>query len=312
MSQNYVLQKTRTITAPNGTKIKFWSDGEKEYVQLLFIAKALGYTTFNHDSSLLAMTLKNHDFQVHAKNIKNKSSYVLNAEKIVPLLKSFINLTLNVSASSPRQSLRQDDARMEAERLIELLKQQSPAESPNSDSVIIVKNSDRIIQTNCGAINVLVSESGDSYFRLDEVYKALGNTGKFNHSTSLMKVAAKTRSLRHAKFKNSCKTFYVMSLTDTVKSVLPHLRSTTHRSPHAHEVLDALLNECQEKQPAKVADEYNLARQNCFWVANWIGKDPDSFFAHCLLEHFLHTASPRKKELLGKYLEGAINLVKEI
>ena len=112
----------KKITAPNGQKIQIFAEntkaGRKSFVKISAIAKALGYSAFNCRNSLLGTVFKNHKFTLYTKQIVGAAAYVADLNEIVPILEEFIKLTFVVQ-ESPYTAL-QDNARMEAERLIEL------------------------------------------------------------------------------------------------------------------------------------------------------------------------------------------------
>lgn len=85
------------------------------------IAKALGYSKFNNDNSLLALIFKNHQFVIYRKYIgRGRAAYLCDACQIVPILQSFIRLTLTTRDINSVHVANMDNMRMEAERLIEV------------------------------------------------------------------------------------------------------------------------------------------------------------------------------------------------
>ena len=123
MANDYALKPVTKIQAPNGTKITIWSDNTTKYILLNNIAKALGYTRWIINESLLGLVFKDHNLNLYQKNYNNHSSYVVKLDDVISILKKFIKLSYLPARTKPQQQIR-DDARMEAERLIELFNTQ--------------------------------------------------------------------------------------------------------------------------------------------------------------------------------------------
>lgn len=123
------IWKGNSIKAPNGQKIQiFWETtktGEFFFVKLSEITRALGYAAFNCKFSLLGLVFKNHKFTLYTKRINGGATYVADINEIVPILEAFIKLTLATRQDCMHMPI-QDNARMEAERLIELFKTEVP------------------------------------------------------------------------------------------------------------------------------------------------------------------------------------------
>lgn len=110
-----VLRSEKLLSAPNGKKITIWTDGTEKYLSVGVIYKALGYDgRFNH-TTLLAMVFKKHSFALMTKVLPTAAQYVCYLDQIVPILQAFIKLTLTYKGDYVK-----DNARMEAERLIEM------------------------------------------------------------------------------------------------------------------------------------------------------------------------------------------------
>jgi len=116
----YQLKEVKKLIAPNGRPIVIWSDGDKQYVQLVQIYSALGFNgTFGLDTTL-GVIFKNKRFSMLTKQVaNNRTSYVTNLDAIIPILESFIRLTLMTTPRAKHNQPIRDNARMEAERLIE-------------------------------------------------------------------------------------------------------------------------------------------------------------------------------------------------
>lgn len=109
------LKLCLSLTAPNGTTINIWTDGINSYLSLTAIYRALGYTGSFAVDGLLGMVFKNHSFAIVKKWINTAATNVCYLDQIVPILQAFTKLTLSYSGDFLR-----DNARMEAERLIEM------------------------------------------------------------------------------------------------------------------------------------------------------------------------------------------------
>lgn len=109
------LKPCLSLTSPNGTKITIWTDGHQKYLVATEIYRALGYTANFAPEGLLGLVFKNHSFALTKKFMSPYSKYVCYLDQIVPILQAFIKLTLTYKGDYLR-----DNARMEAERLIEM------------------------------------------------------------------------------------------------------------------------------------------------------------------------------------------------
>ena len=120
MKNKYALTSEQTITAPNGTKITIYTDGDKRFVKVAALAKALGYTKLGGMNGKLGLIFKNHQFPIFQKSCGRTAEYMTHIDCVIPILQAFIRFTLVVKPKNPKFVIMQDDARMEAERLIEL------------------------------------------------------------------------------------------------------------------------------------------------------------------------------------------------
>ena len=118
----YFLKREETVTAPNGTKIDILADASKKYVRLRQIVKALAYKSFDLTQSLFGMVFRySKSFNYYTKNVCGGAAYVIELNQVIPILEKFIKLSLLPNNSySYSCSLIQDNARMEAQCLIEL------------------------------------------------------------------------------------------------------------------------------------------------------------------------------------------------
>ena len=117
-----LANESKYVAAPNGTKIWIYKDREKEFVKLTSIAQALGYSAFVVDNSLLAVVLKNHSFTVYKRPLAKgaKPSYLVNILHVVPILQSFVRLTLVTKQTNSLILAKMDEARAEAQQLIDV------------------------------------------------------------------------------------------------------------------------------------------------------------------------------------------------
>ena len=118
-----LAHESKFVAAPNGTKIWLYNTKQGEVVKLVDIARALGYSAFNNDNSLLALVLKNHAFTVFKVKLvgtSGHSSYALSTSQVVPMLKSFARATLLTTQTNALLLAKMDEARMNAEQLIEI------------------------------------------------------------------------------------------------------------------------------------------------------------------------------------------------
>ena len=98
-----------------------FSAGKKSYLKPNDIARALGYSQFNANSSLLATALKNAKISLcMLRNGDQLGIYLIDFDLVVPWLKAFAKETLIKTPNYYSASLR-DDARMYAERMIAYL-----------------------------------------------------------------------------------------------------------------------------------------------------------------------------------------------
>lgn len=123
------LAPSREIITPNGTKILLYPNGKSEIYGVARLAKALGYSQFTPDSTL-GLAFKGQQFSISYKQINGVSARVAPFNEIVPLLEYFIKLTLQIVPDNDKQALSMDNARMEAQRLIEQLTDKSTDKQP--------------------------------------------------------------------------------------------------------------------------------------------------------------------------------------
>ena len=120
MANQYALSSTKIITAPNGIKITIYTDGDKKFVKLTNLYKALGFAgQFGLDTTF-GLVFKNHRFTLFKKMTVDspKAVNVVELNQVIPVLEAYIRISL-ITKSSLYQDLR-DNARMEAQRLIEI------------------------------------------------------------------------------------------------------------------------------------------------------------------------------------------------
>lgn len=130
----YDLSQKSYLVAPNGTRLDIWGDDKHRYTRLRQLFRALGYSTINMQGSMLAMVFKyNSRFNLFTKNIRGGAAYVVQLDQVIPILKTFIGLTLSTSGQTPGHKLIQDNARMEASRLIEILNREVFGKVDNSN-----------------------------------------------------------------------------------------------------------------------------------------------------------------------------------
>ncbi len=112
----------KTVLTANGTRlIIFQSNDGLRFVKLASIAMALGYAKYHPEGSLLALALKSATIPIYTLFVRTKQSFCVREAHVISLLQRFINLTLMLPKNlSKTKQLTQDNARMEAERLIEL------------------------------------------------------------------------------------------------------------------------------------------------------------------------------------------------
>ena len=182
------LKPIKTIITPNGTKLGVYKENGKLFYGVARLARALGFSQFVPDSTL-AMAFKNKDFYCGFKQISGGSARVGDFDQLVPLLEHFIKLTLNITPNNSSQELVLDTARMEAQRLIELLtgkpadtpKQSEPA-PPKDDS----RFKDRYSWERCVAVCRLAPYdkflgvydfNGERYLFVDEIVAAICTDG---------------------------------------------------------------------------------------------------------------------------------------
>lgn len=125
----YNVKPFNCITTPNGTKMYLYLIGGRNYYGVSRLAKALGYSQFTTDSTLAA-AFKDKRFYMSYAQISGGSARVADFDQLVPLLEHFIKLSLNITPNSDSQTLILDNARMEAQRLIELLKKEPVVKQP--------------------------------------------------------------------------------------------------------------------------------------------------------------------------------------
>lgn len=161
----YDIKPFNTITTPNGTKLHLYKANGQTYYGVSRLAKALGYSQFTTDSTLAA-TFKNQNFYLSYKQISGGSARVADFDQLVPLLEHFIKLSLNITPNSDSQTLILDNARMEAQRLIEMLsdKHEAQSEPKNRDQTEINLFDEQEPQPNS-------AEADFDYVMLDEPLK---------------------------------------------------------------------------------------------------------------------------------------------
>lgn len=125
----YNVKPFNCITTPNGTKMYLYLIGGRNYYGVSRLAKALGYSQFTTDSTLAA-AFKDKRFYMSYAQISGGSARVADFDQLVPLLEHFIKLSLNITPNSDAQTMTLDNARMEAQRLIELLKKAPVVKQP--------------------------------------------------------------------------------------------------------------------------------------------------------------------------------------
>lgn len=182
------LKPIKTITTPNGTKLGVYKENGKLFYGISRLAKALGFSQFANDSTL-AMAFKNKDFYCGFKQISGNSARVGDFDQLVPLLENFIKLTLNITPNNSSQELVLDTARMEAQRLIELLTGK-PADTPKQSEPAPPKDNsrfkDRYSWERCVAVCKLAPYdkllgvydfNGERYLFVDEIVAAICTDG---------------------------------------------------------------------------------------------------------------------------------------
>lgn len=118
---NGVTSSENYIQSSNGNLIYIFTDKGEEFVKVASIARALGYSGFNCDGSILGMVFKNHQFKLYTKLINGGLAYMIKLDQVIPVLNAFIKLTLTVkNNNSERYAQVQNDARMSAQQLIEI------------------------------------------------------------------------------------------------------------------------------------------------------------------------------------------------
>lgn len=125
----YNVKPFNCITTPNGTKMYLYLIGGRNYYGVSRLAKALGYSQFTTDSTLAA-AFKDKRFYLSYAQISGGSARVADFDQLAPLLEHFIKLSLNITPNNDAQTMTLDNARMEAQRLIELLKKEPVVKQP--------------------------------------------------------------------------------------------------------------------------------------------------------------------------------------
>ena len=145
MANKYAISPTQIITAPNGIKITIYTDGDKKFVKLTNLYKALGFAgQFGFDTTF-GLIFKDHRFAYFQKRTTDTKNaiYVVELNQVIPVLEAYIRISL-VAKSSLYQDLR-DNARMEAQRLIEVFNREvfgkpdtvitKPVEKPDAPAI---------------------------------------------------------------------------------------------------------------------------------------------------------------------------------
>jgi len=182
------LKPIKTIITPNGTKLGVYKENGKLFYGISRLAKALGFSQFANDSTL-AMAFKYKDFYCGFKQISGGSARVGYFNQLVPLLEYFIKLTLNITPNNSSQGLVLDTARMEAQRLIELLTGK-PADTPKQSEPAPPKDDSRFKDHHswerCVAVCKLAPYdkllgvydfNGEHYLFVDEIVAAICTDG---------------------------------------------------------------------------------------------------------------------------------------
>ena len=68
MANKYALSPTKIITAPNGTKIPIYAEGDNFFVKVISLYRALGYAGRDTYNSSFGLVFKNHCFTLFKKN----------------------------------------------------------------------------------------------------------------------------------------------------------------------------------------------------------------------------------------------------
>ena len=193
MSANaYALTRKQTIKAPNGYSIVIWEDFDTEYVRLSQITKALGYNSGYTRDSLLGAVFRLRKRQLLTKSVNGSVAYMIYLKDVIPVLQEFIRLTLTISGTNRSQNRNfQDNARMEAERLIEILNVEvfgkpssatvSPAEQSTNQTELNFSKTKEDIQMDNNAVNVpvvTVADLEDINDRAEAIAKIFGASKK--------------------------------------------------------------------------------------------------------------------------------------
>ena len=150
MGNQYALTPTQTVTAPNGIKITIYTDGNKRFVKLRSVYNSLGYPRSWGNNSLFAMAFKSGNIAYYNKYITGGASYVIEIKDVVPLLEKFCRLTLTIKSNGTLYDEIRDNARMEAERLIEVFNTEVFGKTPvavtkiNAPTVEAVETTEKV------------------------------------------------------------------------------------------------------------------------------------------------------------------------